>query len=387
LHHGPPANQPACCPPLLAYQTRNIGGRIEGPSKLTASSSEAFYLLLTTTTTMVRSSDGSMSTKKKNKKAVRFELEHNTCRTFVVPDDIDHGDLWFSATEFDDIKQRSRTESREWRKLYSHLLNETFEHAKPDAIDYLIAFCLMQGDLYRRGLERQCNRQHGEQRSDAKDRTRYLVFETQRRFKTTTTTATTIKIKTTLPTESCRGSSVGSAAEASTPQPDDDDNDKCHHQHQEQEEKLAELYRNSCRHAKLFAHRIAQADEIVALGKMDCAARTQALLTVDSISNNKCKRRGSNLSIQSNQSNDSLDSRLLLMHHYRQQQNPQLPPHHHHHHQHQHQQLFHPLRRFSPAAGGAPPVQPQRYRSCPASPLSLSRAGLAHHEAAYAAIA
>jgi hypothetical protein len=329
---------------------------------------------------MVRSSDGSMSTKK-NKKAVRFELEHNTCQTFVVPDDIDHEDLWFTAAEFDDIKQRSRTESREWRKLYSHLLNETFEHAKPDVLDYLIAFCLMQDDLYRRGLERQCNRQHGEQRSDAKDRTRYLVFETQRRFKTTMTTATT---KTT-PAESCSSSSVGGVTEACTPQQDYDS--ERHNQRKEQEEQLAELYRNSCRHARLFAHRIAQADEIVALGKMDCAARTQALLTVDSISNNKCKRRGSNLSIQSNQSNDSLDSRLLLMHHYRQQQNPQLPPHHHHHHQHQHQQLFHPLRRFSPAAGGAPPVQPQRYRSCPASPLSLSRAGLAHHEAAYAAIA
>jgi hypothetical protein len=337
---------------------------------------------------MVRSSDGSMSTKK-NKKAVRFELEHNTCRTFVVPDDIDHEDLWFSATEFDDIKQRSRTESREWRKLYSHLLNETFEHAKPDVLDYLTAFCLMQDDLYRRGLERQCNRQHGEQRSDAKDRTRYLVFETQRRFKTTTTiaTTTTTKIKTTLATESCSSSSVGGATEDSIPPPDDDD----HERHHQQEEQLAELYRNSCRQAKLFAHRIAQADEIVAMGKMDGAARTQALVSVDSLAN-KCKRRGSNLSIQSNQSNDSLDSRLLLMHHYRQQQNPQLPPHHHHHHPlqpsvYQHQQLFHPLRRFSPTAGGAPPVQPQRYRSCPASPLSLSRAGLAHHEAAYAAIA
>lgn len=194
-------------------------------------------------------------------KSVRFNLSRNTERTFDVPDDIPHDDLWFTQSEFDAIKQYSRSESREWRKIYSHLLHDTFEHARYDAQDYLTAFCLMQGDLYRRGLERQCNRHHGEQRSDAKDRTRYLVLESQRRL------------------ANCKN----------------------------RETELAELYAESCRHARLFAHRIAKADEIVALGKMECAARTQGLVVP------KVKRRSSGMSTQSMDS-ASYDSRMQFLH-------------------------------------------------------------------------
>jgi hypothetical protein len=357
-------------------------------------------------------------------KTVRFDLDRNTEQTFVVPNDIAHEDLWFTATEFDQIKQTSRTESREWRKVYSHLLNETYEHPRVDAQDYLIAFCLMQGeDLYRRGLERQCNRQHGEQRSDAKDRARFLVLETQRRFKlaatkqkkkkkkspqdkvsppvakstSTCTSTTTNRSSTTRTTTSTTFPSPAAVPGNDHNNDDDDDDDG---DDDDDEQQLANLYMESCRFAKLFAHRIAKADEIVALGKMmDCAARTQVLVTP------QFKRRGSGMSIQSN---ESLDSRMLLLHQYQgrhQQQQQQL------HQQHQHYPLRPPsprsinsprtnIRRGSGKSGStasfkswSPQQQHQRNRTaCPASPLSLGRAAAAavapyHHHEAYAAIA
>jgi hypothetical protein len=248
------------------------------------------------------------------KKAVRFDLDRNTKQTFTVPDDIPHEDLWFSPAEFDAIKQTSRTESREWRKQYSHLLNETFDHPHADAQDYLLAFCLLQGDFwYRRGLERQCNRQHGEQRSDGKDRTRFLVVDAHRRFQMMATRTTTKKNSLNRSAASTNDPARTGGATSTIA--------RC------MDEQLAALYMESCRHAKLFAHRIAIADEVVALEGSDpmrlLADRTQALLLV---ATPPCcrqqQRRSSNMSVQSN---DSLDSRLLLQHHYHRRQ-PQQPP-------------------------------------------------------------
>jgi hypothetical protein len=257
------------------------------------------------------------------KKAVRFDLDRNTEQTFTVPDDIPHEDLWFSPAEFDAIKQTSRTESREWRKQYSHLLNETFDHPHADAQDYLLAFCLLQGDFwYRRGLERQCNRQHGEQRSDGKDRTRFLVVDAHRRFQMMATRTTKMN----------RQNRSTAAAAATTNGGATSTIARC------MDEQLATLYMESCRHAKLFAHRIAIADEVVALEGSDpmrlLADRTRALLAATPPCCQQQQRRCSNMSVQSN---DSLDSRLLLQHHYHQRQPQQPPPQHQQQHQqHQH---------------------------------------------------
>jgi hypothetical protein len=116
----------------------------------------------------------------------------NEIRMFVVADDILKDDLWFSADEFEKIKAESRADARQWRKMgYNKLLNDTFaivasNHdgmmAKYDPQTFINAFCAFDGILNRRGLERFCSRKHGEERSDAKDRSRQVVIDAQKRL-------------------------------------------------------------------------------------------------------------------------------------------------------------------------------------------------------------
>lgn len=186
---------------------------------------------------------------------VQFCIEDKQVRTFDVPEDISKGDLWYTTVEQESIKKQSRADVREWRKLgYSTLLKNTFENAAEDAENFIYIFCSLEGHLYQRGLERQCCRIHGEERSDNKDRARYSVLETQSR----------------LSKEKLAGDELACRISAS--------------------------YINASRDAKVFAYRIGKADEAVALGTEEVAS------VVDALHNPKLQRR------LSNQSNCSVSS-------------------------------------------------------------------------------
>jgi hypothetical protein len=233
------------------------------------------------------------------KKSVRFDLCRNTERTFVVPHDIPLHALWFTTDEFNEIKRTSRSDCRGWRKVYSHVLNDTFEHpVRADVQDYLNAYCLMQGDLYMRGMERQINRCHGEQRSESKDQARYVVFDTQRRLKsakavTKLTRTCSSSSDASLPTTSTIATSCSTTPTAVA----------C------MEEQLAELYMASCRDARIFAIRMALADEHVALehhsSNVDGNSRVQL-----AVAEEKFHRRDSGVSVQSASTIDSYSVRL-----------------------------------------------------------------------------
>lgn len=198
-------------------------------------------------------------------RSVQFHDEISSVREFEVDEGTPNEDLWFTPSEYCDIKRNSRTESRDWRKLYGHMLKDCYESPKDDTEDFLLAFCLMQNDSYRRGLERQCNRQHSEERSDVKDRSRFIVFSQQSKLQRQKVAAPEIM------------------------------------------ERIAEQYGEACLCAKTFAIRIAKADEVVASGKMDPG--TVEKLVAKPAPQVRRQRRPSALSIQSG---NTYDSRLLV---------------------------------------------------------------------------
>lgn len=197
---------------------------------------------------------------------VRFEEAQNRVREFEVPEDIPYEDLWFTGDEYQDIKSESRTEAREWRKKgFSSLLKETFEMPSPDTQKYIQVFCALEGHLNQRGLERHCSRKHGGERSDCKDRARQSVFETQFRLRA----------------EGLKADEVADSISAS--------------------------YINGCREAKIFALRIAKADQAVALEKTVLVDTALMDSILGGCRNPKMPRRMSNMS--NAVSVDSFDSR------------------------------------------------------------------------------
>jgi hypothetical protein len=127
------------------------------------------------------------------KRKVTFRAcEYNEVRVFVT-EEIPANELWFTSEEFQQIKAQSRCEAREWRRMgYNKLLNNSFNivasnhdgmMSKYDQQSFINAFCAFDGILNRRGLERFCSQKHGEERSEAKTRSKYAVLDTQRQFK------------------------------------------------------------------------------------------------------------------------------------------------------------------------------------------------------------
>ena len=116
----------------------------------------------------------------------------NEVRTFVA-DDIPSDELWFSCKELQAIKAVTRKEARAWRKMeFDKLLNDVFnlDESNRNGIlsrydtQYLInTFCALDENLYQRGLERYCSQKLGEERSDAKSRSRFVVIDLQRQYK------------------------------------------------------------------------------------------------------------------------------------------------------------------------------------------------------------
>lgn len=162
----------------------------------------------------------SSNKRSRNKLSVSFDLEKNTTRLFEANKEQPQ-EIWFTGDDHTDMKNRCKVEAREWRKLgYSILLNDSFEYPRNDVQDYLNAFAQLPDRLNRRGIERQCSRKHGDERSDLKERARQSVFRSQEQFK----------------------------KEGMSPE--------------ELSEKLSLCYICACRNARIFARRMGKADEI-----------------------------------------------------------------------------------------------------------------------------
>lgn len=198
------------------------------------------------------------------KKKVSFADEHHA-RWIEQIEELDVDSIWFTPDDYFEIKAQTRLDSKEWRrKGYGILLNETFENPVDDAQEYLNAFCQLEDDLTRRGLERQLSRRHGEERSDLKDRARYCVLSHQRRLRRD-------------------GKKID-----------------------EMEEQLSKIYEDICRSAKIFARRIAKADELVVLEGCTNEPANKIVSENEAVEGGRrMERRMSNYSVMSGSSLDS----------------------------------------------------------------------------------
>lgn len=201
------------------------------------------------------------------RKTVSF-AEYQKTREFSTDYEINFSEVWFSAEEYDQIKARSRSESKEWRrKGYGVLLKESFEYPRSDTQKCLNAFCQLEGELTRRGLERQLSRQHGEERSDLKERSRDSVLIHQMRLKR----------------QGCKTEEIV--------------------------EQLGLVYREVTRPAKIFARKMAKGDELVAKEGENTGIAMDLLEEREQRQRHqKMERRLSNYSSMSGISTSSVDS-------------------------------------------------------------------------------
>ena len=201
------------------------------------------------------------------RKSVSFNDEGHSELLIEQIEELDVDALWFTPDDYFEIKAQSRLDAKDWRrKGYGVLLKETFENPSDQAQDYLNAFCQLEGPLTRRGLERHLSRRHGEERSDLKDRARYCVLSHQRRLQR--------------------------------------DGMPLH----EMEDSLSKIYQDMCRTAKVFARRLAKADEyVLQQGETNEAANAivEDSEPLDLVSGRKMERRLSNFSVKSGSSYDS----------------------------------------------------------------------------------
>ena len=200
-------------------------------------------------------------------KSVSFSENHET-RYFKDEHELIFEEMWFSADDYARIKARSKGESKEWRrKGFGVLLKESYEHPRSDTQRYLNAFCQLEGELTRRGLERQLSRQHGEERSDLKERSREAVLIHQMRMKR----------------RDCKPEEIV--------------------------EQLGLVYREVTRPAKIFARKMAKADENVAIEGENTGVAMDILEEHERRPRHqKMERRLSNYSSMSGMSTNSVDS-------------------------------------------------------------------------------
>ncbi len=177
-------------------------------------------------------------------------------------------EIWFAADDYFDIKAKTRYDAKEWRKKgFGLLLKESFENPSEDTQSFLNAFCRLDADMSRRGMERHLSRKHGEERSDLKDRARYCVLSNQRRMRR-------------------QGMKLS-----------------------ELSDHLALIYHDATRPAKIFARRIALGDEIAARQPCNNAPAFEILDALGiSPRSGKMERRLSNMSNLSTRSGSTYDS-------------------------------------------------------------------------------
>ena len=199
-------------------------------------------------------------------RSIRFDMDKNQTLEFEKDymDIVD--DIWFSGDEYIRMKAKSREEARAWRRHgYGVLIKDAFATPQPNVQEYLNAFCQLEDELSRRGLERHLSRQHAEERSDHKDSARQAVFNTQDRLRQ-------------------RGMKGDEMAD-----------------------RIFQAYSQQCRTAKVYARRMALADELVVKEGEDSTA-AERIMDEEGGPNrhNKMERRLSNFSTVST---NSLDSR------------------------------------------------------------------------------
>lgn len=113
---------------------------------------------------------------KGSKRSISIDEDKNQVFEYDAPD-AELEVLFFTADEFILMKAKSREEARAWRrKGLGVLLKESFDMSYSDTQLFLNAFTQLDEDLYRRGLERHLSRQLAEERSDRKDCARQAVF-------------------------------------------------------------------------------------------------------------------------------------------------------------------------------------------------------------------
>jgi hypothetical protein len=196
-------------------------------------------------------------------KSVSFSDEIKI-RTFEEEFEVSTEERWFAGGDYVTMKLTSRSEAKEWRRHgYSFLLKETFQDPRSNAQEYMNAFVRQEGLLSRRGLERHLSRQHGEERSTAKDRARRTVLSQQWRLQR-------------------QGRKIGEIAEH-----------------------IALVYEEACRTAKIFARRLGKADELGVLEGEDSSFVDSLVQEIQEQSFSKMERRLSNVSVQSGNSYDS----------------------------------------------------------------------------------
>mmetsp|Transcript_27568 Transcript_27568/g.57690 ORF Transcript_27568/g.57690 Transcript_27568/m.57690 type:complete len:274 (-) Transcript_27568:128-949(-) len=181
-------------------------------------------------------------------------------------EELDAEALWWTPDDYFEIKAQSRLDAKEWRrKGYGVLLKDSFESPTPEAQDYLNAFCLLEDDLSRRGLERHLSRRHGEERSDLKDRARYCVLSHQRRLK------------------------------------------RDGMKQDDMQDQLSKIYQDISRAAKVFARRLAKADELVVQEGTNNELANAIVDDTEVVGEGgrRMERRMSNFSVQSGNSCDS----------------------------------------------------------------------------------
>lgn len=91
--------------------------------------------------------------------------------------------LWMDPEEFFDLKKASRLFAKQWRlNGFTVLLKDTYEHPRSDAQRVLNAFVQLEGNDCGRGMERRGSKQHGEERTYLKKRAIQAVLLHQRRL-------------------------------------------------------------------------------------------------------------------------------------------------------------------------------------------------------------
>ena len=117
---------------------------------------------------------------RKAKRGLKWKDEMT--ETWIYPareDDV----LWMDPDEFFDLKKASRLFAKQWRlNGFTVLLKDTYEHPRSDAQRILNAFVQLEGNDCGRGMERRGSKQHGEERTYLKKRAIQAVLLHQRRL-------------------------------------------------------------------------------------------------------------------------------------------------------------------------------------------------------------
>jgi hypothetical protein len=204
---------------------------------------------------------------KEVRKSVIFKEDKNQIHTFEETYELTVDECWYVGGDYVHMKSSSRAEAKEFRRQgYGVILKDTFENPRPDAQDFIDAYVQEKGAQSRRGLERHLSRQHGEERSAVKDRSRQCVLVNQHQLR------------------------------------------KEGMKYHEMSDHLSTIYKDTCRAARVFARRLGKADELVATQGVDSSTADRIVEDFQQRNyrkSGKMERRLSNFSIQSGNSFDS----------------------------------------------------------------------------------